>query len=107
MLNNLLEKLRKDSYAMGVFLGFFVPGILFALLFGILLIVEHGNPNMLINNPNLHKILIPKQILIALIPSLFILRYYLLKLKYDKTGRGIVITTFVIGILFVILQFSL
>jgi heme/copper-type cytochrome/quinol oxidase subunit 3 len=32
------------------------------------------------------------------------MRYYLLKLKYDKTGRGILAITFVLGIAFFIVE---
>ena len=66
-----------------------------------------GPRPLLVEYPHLMKTLIPKFILISLIPSLFILRYYLLNLKYDKTGRGIVISTFVLGLVFVIVQFAL
>ncbi|MCQ2283394.1 MAG: hypothetical protein MJZ57_00675 [Bacteroidales bacterium] len=103
----MLDKLRKDSYAMGVILGIVVPAVIFGILFGILKLLIHFNPEMMLNNPNLMKTLIPKFILVSLIPSLFILRYYLLNLKYDKTGRGIVISTFVLGLVFVIVQFAL
>lgn len=103
----MLDKFRKDSYALGVIMGIVIPAILFGVLFGVLEILIHAKPDMLLNNPNLMKTLIPKFILISLIPSLFILRYYLLNLKYDKTGRGIVISTFVLGLVFVIVQFAL
>jgi heme/copper-type cytochrome/quinol oxidase subunit 3 len=88
-------------------MGILVPAILFGILFGVLSILVHSYPDMLVNNPKLYKTIIPKLILISLIPSLFILRHYLLNLKYDKTGRGIVVSTFVCGIIFVITQFAL
>ena len=88
-------------------MGILVPVILFGILFGVLSILVHSYPDMLVNNPKLYKTIIPKLILISLIPSLFILRHYLLNLKYDKTGRGIVVSTFICGIGFVIMQFVL
>jgi heme/copper-type cytochrome/quinol oxidase subunit 3 len=88
-------------------MGILVPAILFGILFGVLSILVHSYPDMLVNNPKLYKTIIPKLILISLIPSLFILRHYLLNLKYDKTGRGIVVSTFICGIIFVITQFAL
>jgi hypothetical protein len=102
-----MEKLRRDSYAVGIGLGLLIPLILFGIIYGVFALIVHANPQMLVNSPNLIKILIPKFILIALIPNLFILRYYLLKLKYDMTGRGIVIATFVWAIAFVATQFLL
>ncbi len=88
-------------------MGILVPAILFGILFGVLSILVHSYPDMLVNNPKLYKTIIPKLILISLIPSLLILRHYLLNLKYDKTGRGIVVSTFICGIVFVITQFAL
>lgn len=88
-------------------MGILVPAVLFGILFGVLSILVHSYPDMLVNNPKLYKTIIPKLILISLIPSLFILRHYLLNLKYDKTGRGIVVSTFICGIIFVITQFAL
>lgn len=88
-------------------MGILVPAVLFGILFGVLSILVHSYPDMLVNNPKLYKTIIPKLILISLIPSLFILRHYLLNLKYDKTGRGIVVSTFICGVVFVITQFAL
>lgn len=92
---------------MGIVMGIVIPAILFGILFGALSLMVHANPDMLVNKPNLYKTIVPKFILISIIPSLFLLRHYLLKLKYDKTGRGLVISTFVLGLVFVIVQFSL
>ncbi len=92
---------------MGIVMGIIIPALLFGILFGILSILVHTNPNMLTNNPTLYKTIVPKLILISMIPSLFILRHYLLNLKYDKTGRGLIISTFLWGLVFVIVQFSL
>ncbi len=103
----MMERLRKDSYVLGVLIGIILPAVLFGILYGIFAIVVKANPDILLNNPNIVKSLIPKFILIAMIPSLFVLRHYLLNLKYDKTGRGIVIATFVLAIVFVIVQFTL
>ncbi len=107
MFNKLLDFLKKDTYTMGVVMGIVVPAILFGILFGGLALLVHANPDMLANKPNLYKSVVPKLILISMIPTLFLLRHYLLNLKYDKTGRGLVISTFVLGLVFVIVQFSL
>lgn len=107
MENRFFNFLRKDSIGMGVVIGFVAPAVLFGILFAIFAVLVKANPDMLVNNPSLQRTIIPKLILISLIPSLLILRHYLLKLKYDKTGRGIIISTFVLGLVFVIVQFSL
>ncbi|MBR4136755.1 MAG: hypothetical protein IKU03_10195 [Bacteroidales bacterium] len=103
----MFNKLRKDSYVIGILLGVLVPAICFGLLYGILMLLVHFKPDMLVNNPNLMRTILPKFVLIGIIPSVLLLRYYLLKLKYDKTGRGILIATFVIAIVFAILHFTL
>lgn len=104
---NLKDKLRSDSFSLGVILGLAVPVVLFAILIGVLLVLVHTNPDMLIRNPKLYKTLIPKFILIAMLPSIFMMRHYLLNLKYDKTGRGILVATLILGVAFVITQFAL
>ncbi|MBR4638759.1 MAG: hypothetical protein IKO81_08965, partial [Bacteroidales bacterium] len=86
----MMEKLRRDSYVVGGALGILIPAVLFGILFGIFAIVLHFNPQMLVNKPNLIKVLTPDFILLAMIPNVLLLRYYLLKLKFDKTGRGII-----------------
>ena len=103
----MMDKLRRDSYAVGIILGILVPLLLFGVIYGIFAIVLHANPQMLVNNPGLVKNLIPKFILLALIPNIFLLRYYLLKLKFDMSGRGILIATFAYSIVFLAAQFLL
>jgi hypothetical protein len=36
--------------------------------------------------------------LISIFSNLIIMRYYLMKLKFDFTGRGILLSTFILGI---------
>lgn len=103
----MMDKLRRDSYAVGIILGIFLPLILFGIIYGIYALILNANPQMLIRNPNLTKDLIPKFILLALIPNIFTLRYYLLKLKFDKTGRGILGVSFGWAIVFLAAQFLL
>ncbi len=84
---------------MGILLGGGVPAITFGILYAIFSgIMAAAGHEMDID-------LICKVILLSVVPSVFIMRYYLLKLKYDYTGRGILLMTFVIAIIFCILQF--
>ena len=99
MGRRIIEKLRKDSFVMGLFLGALVPAITFGLVYLIVYIVEHYTGKSGI-------VSIQKIILLAVVPNLFLLRYYLLKLKHDLTGRGIVAITFVIGIIFAVVEFT-
>jgi hypothetical protein len=95
----MIDKLRKDSFAMGLILGTLIPALIFGLLQLILFLLDHRIRDA-------HVFTLQRLILISVIPNVLLLRYYLLKLKYDLTGRGILAITFVIGIIFVIIEFS-
>lgn len=97
----MFEKFRRDSWLTGILVGIFLPGLLFALLTGGLALLRSCNPAI----P--YDIVVPKLLLIALLPNVFVLRHYLVKLKFDKTGRGIVGVTFLWALAFVIIQFTL
>lgn len=99
-----MERLRRDSFLMGVTLGIVVPGVLFALLYGILLLIFQLTGRL--DTMSVFSVVEPqKLILLSIIPSVFLLRYYLLKLKFDQTGRGILAVTFLIAIGFAVLEF--
>ena len=103
----MMDKLRRDSYGVGIVLGIVLPVVLFGIIYGIYALILKSNPQMLVRNPDLTKNLIPKFILLALIPNIFTLRYYLLNLKLDKTGRGILGISFLWAIVFLAAQFLL
>jgi hypothetical protein len=94
----MIDKLRQDSFWMGLILGFLIPAILFGLLELILSLLPRE-----IKIANVFTL--QRLVLLSIIPNVLFLRYYLLKLKYDLTGRGILTITFVIGIFFAILHF--
>jgi len=96
----MIEKFRRDNIWMGLLIGLFVPAALFGILYGIIAIIEHFTGNIAF-------VSIQKVLLLSILPNLFLLRYYLLKLKYDLTGRGILAMTFILGILFIILEFTI
>ncbi len=100
-MGNFVEKLRRDSLPMGLFIGFVCPAILFGILYGIVVIVQQQTGAL-----NIEK-MIQKLILLSVIPNVLLLRYYLVKLKYDLTGRGILLVTFVIAMLFAVLEIAL
>lgn len=99
-----MEKLRRDSLLMGIFLGIALPAIVFGIIYGILVIVFAFSSKKS-GIPIYQIVSMQKLILLSVIPNLFLLKYYLTKLKLDKTGRGILAATFLIGIAFVILEF--
>ncbi len=100
-MGNFVEKLRRDSLPMGLFIGFICPAICFGLLYAIITLVQHQTGAL-----NMDR-MVQKLLLLSVVPNVLILRYYLVKLKYDLTGRGILLVTFAIAILFAVLEFAL
>ena len=92
------EQLRRDNIWMGILLGIVIPAALFGILTGIVCIIEHYTESI-------ELVTSQKILLLSVVPNLFLLRHYLLKLKYDLTGRGILTSTFLVAILFAILEF--
>lgn len=97
-MGRIVDTLRRDSLWMGVLIGILCPALIFGLIELIIFIIGKNLERVAI-------IEIQKILLLSVIPNLFILRHYLLKLKYDLTGRGILLATFLIAILFTILEF--
>lgn len=97
-MGNFVDKLRRDSLPMGLFIGFICPAVFFGILYGIVVLVQHQTGAL-----NIEK-MVQKLILLSVIPNVLLLRYYLVKLKYDLTGRGILLVTFVIAMLFAVLE---
>ncbi|MDR3047090.1 MAG: hypothetical protein LBU51_05675 [Bacteroidales bacterium] len=95
----MIDKFRKDNIWMGIILGILLPVITFGIFYGILYLVE-------LKTGKIDFISVQKILLLAIIPNILLLRYYLLKLKYDLTGRGIVTATFLYAILFALLEFA-
>ena len=93
------ETLKKDSWGLGIVIGFVAP----SLLFGLLTLI-----NLLTKSTTGHDLLIKSSTvqLISIFVNLFSLRYYLLKLQFDKTGRGILLITFVFAITYFILHLN-
>ncbi len=84
--------LKKDSIGIGILIGIILPALLFALLFVLSVALAPEGKQYLIKISTL--------LLIAMIPDLILMRYYLINLKLDKTGRGIMLATFVLIIVY-------
>ena len=86
--------LKKDSYAFGAFLGMVSPvAFLYVLYFGFIFL------GGLIN---FRPFQIEKLYLLALIINLLFLRIYLVNFKMVKTGKSILVVTFLYVILYFI-----
>lgn len=88
--------LEQNSFLLGITMGIIIPCITFCLLylFLVLLPIIFIQKSQLIKSSTL--------LLLSIFPNALIMRFYLLKLQLDKTGRGIMLTTFVLIILYFI-----
>ncbi|MEA3503941.1 MAG: hypothetical protein U9R32_01925 [Bacteroidota bacterium] len=87
----MLKFLKKDSFTIGAVIGLFLPALFFLLLSGL--------------NNAFSKNLFEKEsyiLLLAIAINLLPLRIFLVNLKADKSGRGILAVTF----LYVVIYFA-
>jgi len=82
-----MNRLRTDTVWMGILLGILLPAISFGIFYAIGLGLNAASGKEQVFKPQTLA-------LISIFTNLFTLRYYLLKLKYDRTGRGILLVTF-------------
>lgn len=88
--------LKRDSIPFGIIIGLVLPAIIFGILkLANLAISSIWNENFMIRE---HTIML-LSIFINLVP----IRYYFVNLKFDKTGRGILLVTFILTIIFFVL----
>lgn len=76
----------------GVLLGIIVPAVVFGILY-LIIIIPFSNAN----GPVIKMSTLQ---LIAIFTNLATMRYYLLKLKFDFTGRGILLATMILAIVY-------
>lgn len=78
--------LKKDNWWLGIALGILLPIVLYAIV--MLILKQWGTiaEGVYVLKPSTIKLL-------ALFSNLISFRYYMVNLKYDKTGRGILLTT--------------
>jgi len=84
---------KKDHYIFGLLIGIIFP----ALIFGLILIV-----NLFLVKTGIARLYLDLEIhlLISMGSNLVPIRYYFVNMKYDKTGRGILLITFVLIMFF-------
>ena len=80
---------NKDSALFGLLLGFLIPIICYFIQDNLIpLLIGHSFSDKSMQ-------------LFALVVNAPVLRYYLINLKYESTGKGILFMTFIYGILWV------
>ena len=78
---------KKDNWILGIAIGAILPLVLYGLT--ILILSFWGNVHGLIFTP---KPQVPG--LVGIAANILAFRYYMVNLKLDKTGRGIMLITF-------------
>jgi uncharacterized membrane protein len=84
---------QQDKMWLGILLGLGIPAIVYGILFSVmsLFTAQSGNPS-LIKDSTLQ--------LVSIFTNLVTMRYYLLKLKFDYSGRGILLSTMILAIVY-------
>lgn len=92
-----MEFIKKDNYIFGALMGVLLPLFLFGLIrvINYFIILTGLSPELL--DLKMH-------VLISFAGNLLPIRYYFVSLKYDKTGRGILLVTFILFIAFFALK---
>lgn len=84
---------KKDSYVFGGLIALTLPIIVYVIL----ILIAWAVKSMFDIETSAH---LNAMRLIAIISNLFPMRYYFVKLKYDLTGRAILLVTFIYGIVY-------
>lgn len=88
---------NRNSLWFGVLLGILMPMALYALLYGAFMIYNNFTAEPLLFDENLLQLISP-------VINLFFIRYYFVNKKYDETGRGILLVTFVYVIAYFVIN---
>ena len=91
------EKLfKKDTLLVGILMGIIFPAIFFLVLNLLDMgVVQLFNTHMLAKQEYLY--------LLSIAINLFAIKYYFVNLQNDKTGRGILLVTFALAIIYFVL----
>ena len=92
---SLKNWLKNDKYSLGVLLGLIIP-VPAAFVFTLLMRLVQNYLHVF------ERVRDMDMILLGLAVNLIVMRYYLVKLKFEKTGKGLLVLTVVLIILFLI-----
>jgi len=79
---------KQDNLIFGIIIGAVLPWILYGIIICIDLFIRRIFHMYVLLTPSTMQ-------LVAIVVNVFTMRHYLVKLKYEKTGRGILLLTFV------------
>jgi hypothetical protein len=89
--------LKRDNIAFGLLIGLVLPALLYGLLTLLSRFVESGTALAMPFVPD-------KMMLLAIVINVIPIRLYFVNYKFDKTGRGVLIMTFLLMIAFFIFK---
>jgi hypothetical protein len=95
--NNGTWMLKRDNIAFGALVGLILPCVAYGLLRFISLFINYGSVWSLPFQSD-------KIMLLALVINLIPIRVYFVRYKFDKTGRGVLLVTFLIMVAFFIIK---
>lgn len=88
--------LNKDKWTLGIIIGLVLPVLVYALVIAVL--IPYGQVDGIIYTPR------PKiPFLVAIVANVFPFRIFMVSKKKDRTGRGILLVTFIMVIAFFII----
>jgi len=93
-MDNIWKILNKDSWAFGVFISLVSPFLLLLFLQSLFFALTHVL--------NISSFESDRLYLMSLSANLLFMRYYLVSVKHVKTGKSILLATFILIILFFI-----
>ena len=93
--------LKKDNWALGIIMGLVVPMIVYGIVLTI--VRTYGVVDEI---RGIYMMKPSTMQLIGIFSNLFTFRYYMVNLKYDKTGRGILLATFIYAGVFFYMNLS-
>ena len=88
---------NKNSLWVGIVIGIIMPLILYGLMYLVLLLYGHYTDKEATLNETMLQIIAP-------VANLFFIRYYFVTKKYDDTGRGVLLVTFVFVISYFVIN---
>lgn len=89
--------LKRDNIAFGALVGLVLPGLFYGLLSLVALLVETGSVWA-------RPFESDRLMLLALIINVIPIRVYFVSYKFDKTGRGVLLVTFLIMVAYFIFK---
>ena len=90
---------NQDNFILGIVMGVIAPWI----TLGILYLLNNLFRDIILKIPTLIQLSTLE--LIAIVVNVILMRQYMVKLKYDKTGRGLLFVTFVYIIAYAVNEF--